>query len=69
VRLFVDVGAEDDLRDPSAVAEIDEDATAAVALAVHPSEEDYLATVIARAKAAAVVGSTLFEEACHGARM
>ena len=69
VGLRVEVGAEDDLGDAGTIAEIDEDATAAVALAMHPSEEDDLAAVIARAEAAAIVCTTLLEEAWHGARM
>ena len=64
-----ELGVEDDLRDALAVAQVDEDAAAVVAVARDPAEEDDLLALVGRAELAAVVGSLqLVDESGHGGR-
>ena len=60
-------GIEDDLRDALAVAQVDEDAAAVIAVARDPAEEDDLLALVRRAQLAAVVGAfQLVDEPGHG---
>src|SRR5207253_10765355 len=62
------VRIEDDLGDPLAVAEIDEDTAAVIAIARDPAEEDDLFALVGGAQFAAVMGAfQLVDEAGHGA--
>jgi len=57
VRIGLDLGVKDDLSDPLAVPQVDEDDPAVVAAAVHPSHQDYFVPGIVGRQAAAVVSS------------
>ena len=63
VRLGVDVGAEDDLGDAAAIAQIDEDAAAVIAARGDPAHEDDLAVAdVGGAQVAATVGALQLDE-------
>ena len=61
-----ELGIEDELRDPFAVAKVDEDAAAVIAVARDPTEEDDVFAFVGRAKLAAVVRALqLVDESGH----
>ena len=63
----VQLRVEHELRDPLAVAQVDEDAPAVVAVARDPAEEDDLLPLVGRAELGAVVGALqLVDESGHG---
>ena len=66
VAVAAELRVEDELRDAFAIAQIDEDAAAVIAVARHPAEEDDVLAFVCGAELAAVVGSLqLVDESGH----